>query len=77
MLQIEITIDKIKNIYLLISTLRQQSGRAKRHMHSMHISFASAPAKGPKTGADVNFLQGSYPAKFIHISQKYFCISAY
>ena len=56
MLQIEITIDKIKNIYLLISTLRQQSGRAKRHTHSMRISFASAPAKGPKTGADVNFL---------------------
>ena len=54
MLQIEITIDKIKNIYLLISTLRQQSGRAKRHTHSMRISFASAPAKGPKTGADVN-----------------------
>ena len=50
MLQIEITIDKIKNIYLLISTLRQQSGRAKRHTHSMRISFASAPAKGPKTG---------------------------
>ena len=55
MLQIEITIDKIKNIYLLISTLRQQSGRAKRYTHSMRISFASAPAKGPKTGADVNF----------------------
>ena len=59
MLQIEITIDKIKNIYLLISTLRQQSGLAKRHTHSMRISFASAPAKGPKTGADVNFLNGS------------------
>ena len=60
MLQIEITIDKIKNIYLLISTLRQQSGRAKRHTHSMRISFASAPAKGPKTGADVNFFEHYY-----------------
>ena len=50
MFDTEITIDCKPIIYLLIFTIRQQSGRVKRHTYSIRIYLASAPVEDPNTG---------------------------